>query len=61
LTDLPEVYDSAGKVLAKEDYTTWKLTAFKYYYIPLDPIGLGARRTWFARNRSSSTRQVPAP
>jgi hypothetical protein len=33
--DLPKVYDAAGKVLAKEKYTTWKLTAFKYYYIPL--------------------------
>jgi hypothetical protein len=38
--DLPEVYDVAGAVLAKEKYTTWKLTAFKYYYIPLGPIGL---------------------
>jgi len=38
--DLPKVYDAAGKVLAKETYTTWKLTAFKYYYIPLGPIGL---------------------
>jgi len=38
--DLPKVYTSAGEVLAKEKYTTWKLTAFKYYYIPLGPIGL---------------------
>jgi hypothetical protein len=39
--DLPKVYAAAGEVLAKEKYTTWKLTAFKYYYIPLGPIGLG--------------------
>ena len=39
--DLPKVYDTAGKVLAKENYTTWKLTAFKYYYVPMGPTGLG--------------------
>jgi 2'-5' RNA ligase len=39
--DLPKIYAAAGEVLAKEKYTTWKLTAFKYYYIPMGPIGLG--------------------
>jgi hypothetical protein len=38
--DLPKVYAVAGEVLAKEDYTAWKLTAFKYYYIPLGQTGL---------------------
>src|SRR5271167_1947195 len=38
--DLSKVYDVAGKVLAKENYTTWKLTAFKYYYVPMGPTGL---------------------
>ena len=38
--ELPNVYDVAGEVLAKEKYTNWKFTAFKYYYIPLGPIGL---------------------
>jgi hypothetical protein len=38
--DLPEVYAAAEKVFAKEPYTTWQLTAFKYYYIPLGPVGL---------------------
>src|SRR5476649_1131799 len=38
--DLPKVYAAAGEVLAKEKYTTWKLSAFKYYYIPMGPIGL---------------------
>jgi len=38
--DLPKVYAAAGAVFAKETYTTWKLTAFKYYYIPLGPVGL---------------------
>jgi hypothetical protein len=39
--DLPKVYAVAGEVLAKEDYTAWKLTAFKYYYVPMGPTGLG--------------------
>jgi hypothetical protein len=39
--DLTKVYAAAGNVLANENYTTWKLAAFKYYYIPLGPIGLG--------------------
>jgi hypothetical protein len=39
--DLPKVYDVAGKVLAKENYTAWKLTAFKYYYVPMGQLGLG--------------------
>jgi hypothetical protein len=38
--DLPKVYVAAAKVLAEESYTDWKLTAFKYYYIPLGEIGL---------------------
>jgi hypothetical protein len=39
--DLPKVYDIAGKVLAKENHTTWKLTAFKYYYVPMGPTSVG--------------------
>jgi hypothetical protein len=39
--DLPKVYVVAAQVLAKENNTAWKLTAFKYYYIPLGRIGLG--------------------
>jgi hypothetical protein len=39
--DLPKIYAAAGKVLAKESFTSWKLTAFEYYFIPLGPIGLG--------------------
>src|SRR5271163_2429666 len=39
--DLPKVYTAADAVSSKENYTAWKLTAFKYYYIPLGPIGLG--------------------
>jgi hypothetical protein len=38
--DLPEVYALAAGVLAKEPYPSWKLTAFKYYYVPMGPIGL---------------------
>jgi hypothetical protein len=38
--NLPKVYDVAAAVLAKEKYTTWQLTAFKYYYIPMGPNGL---------------------
>jgi hypothetical protein len=38
---LPEVYAVAEKILAKENYTAWKLMAFKYYYVPMGPTGLG--------------------
>jgi hypothetical protein len=39
--DLANVYKAAGKVFATEKATSWKLQAFKYYYIPQKPIGLG--------------------
>jgi hypothetical protein len=39
--DLDKVYAAAGKVLADEEVTSWKLKAFKYYYIPWKDIGLG--------------------
>lgn len=39
--DLDDVYQAAGKVFATEKATSWKLQAFKYYYIPQKPIGLG--------------------
>jgi hypothetical protein len=39
--DLDRVYEAAGKVLADEKVTSWKLKAFKYYYIPWKDIGLG--------------------
>jgi hypothetical protein len=39
--NLDEVFAGASKVLASEKVTNWKLTAFKYYYIPLKEIGLG--------------------
>jgi hypothetical protein len=32
--DLEKVYDAVGKVLAAEKPTTWKLRAYKYYYLP---------------------------
>ena len=38
--DLDKVYDAVGKVLAGEKPTTWKLKAYKYYYIPWKNIGL---------------------
>jgi len=38
--DLTKVYAAAGEVFSKETYTTWKLTAFRYYYIPLGHVGL---------------------
>src|SRR5262249_22922125 len=39
--DLDKVYDAVSKVLAEEKPTTWKLKAYKYYYIPWKEIGLG--------------------
>jgi len=38
--DLDKVYAAAGKVLADEKVTSWKLKAFKYYYLPWKDIGL---------------------
>lgn len=38
---LDNVYAAAAAVFAREPVTSWKLTAFKYYYIPDGPIGLG--------------------
>jgi hypothetical protein len=38
--DLDNVYKAAGQVFAAEKATSWKLQAFKYYYIPQKPIGL---------------------
>src|SRR6266700_1504652 len=38
--DLDKVYAAANKVLAEEKPTSWKLKAFKYYYIPAPPVGL---------------------
>jgi hypothetical protein len=40
-TNLDDVFAGASKVLAREKVMNWKLTAFKYYYIPLKEIGLG--------------------
>jgi hypothetical protein len=38
--DLNKYYDAVGKVLAGEKPTTWKLKAYKYYYLPWKNIGL---------------------
>jgi 2'-5' RNA ligase len=38
--DLDKVYAAANTVLAKEMPASWKLKAFKYYYIPSPPVGL---------------------
>ena len=38
--DLDKVYSAAGKVLASEKVAGLKLKAFKYYYIPVNTIGL---------------------
>ena len=38
--DLDKVYAAVNKVLESEKPTTWKLRAFKYYYIPSPPVGL---------------------
>lgn len=37
--DLDKVYAATGKALAGEYPTSWKLKAFKYYYIPMPPLG----------------------
>lgn len=38
--DLDKVFAAAAQVFAKEDPTSWKLKALKYYYIPDKSIGL---------------------
>ncbi|HEX2843602.1 hypothetical protein [Hyphomicrobium sp.] len=38
--DLSKVYAAVGKVLAEEKPTTWKLKAYKYYYLPWKDVGL---------------------
>jgi len=38
--DLDKVYAAVGKVLATEKPATWKLKAYKYYYIPWKELGL---------------------
>jgi hypothetical protein len=39
--DLDKLFTAAAKVLAGEKVTSWKLKAYKYYYMPLKEIGLG--------------------
>jgi hypothetical protein len=38
--DLDKIYAAVGKVLAQEKPADWKLTAYKYYYLPWKDIGL---------------------
>jgi hypothetical protein len=38
--DLDKVYSALNNALADERPTSWKLKAFKYYYIPMPPIGV---------------------
>ena len=39
-SDLDKVYEAVAKILADEHPATWKLTAYKYYFIPWKDIGL---------------------
>jgi hypothetical protein len=39
--NLDKIYAAADRVLATEKVLSWKMKAFKYYYIPLKAIGLG--------------------
>jgi len=38
--ELPEVSSAANAVLAKEGAASWRLKAFRYYYIPSPPLGI---------------------
>lgn len=38
--DLDNVYGAVGKILADERPASWKLTAYKYYFLPWKNIGL---------------------
>jgi len=37
--DLDKVYAAVGKTLSSENPKSWRLKAFKYYYIPVPPLG----------------------
>jgi hypothetical protein len=39
-SDLDKLYEAVAKILADERPATWKLTAYKYYFIPWKDIGL---------------------
>ena len=39
-SDLDKVYAALDKALAGEHPTSWKLKAFKYYYIAMPPVGV---------------------
>ena len=38
--DLGNVYEAVAKILAGERPATWKVTAYKYYFIPWNDLGL---------------------
>jgi hypothetical protein len=38
--ELDKVYAALDKALAGEQPTSWRLKAFKYYYIPMPPLGV---------------------
>lgn len=38
--DLDKIYVAVNKVLTREKSTSWRLKAYKYYYIPSPPIGV---------------------
>src|SRR5580692_7694757 len=50
--DLPTIYAATEEILAREKYTDWKLTAFKYYYFPPAPSVWLA--LWSSRRRTCS-------
>jgi hypothetical protein len=38
--DLDKVYEAVGRVLAGENPASWRLTAYKYFYVVWDDLGL---------------------
>jgi hypothetical protein len=40
VADLPGLYAAVAGVFKKTNVLGWKLKAYKYYYIPADPVGL---------------------
>jgi hypothetical protein len=49
--DLARVYAAAEKVLTNENFTTWILTAFKYYYCPW--VRAASPASWSSRRPTS--------
>jgi hypothetical protein len=62
--DLPTIYVATEEILEQEKYTDWKLTAFKYYYVPAGPmvwLALWSRRRRICSGSSGNSSMCWSP